>query len=44
MGRKEELEQELEELWQEYDSHYETSKDIMQQIEMAQSELESLDE
>lgn len=44
MSRKEELEQELEELWQEYDGHYEAAKEVMMTIDMVKSDLESLDE
>lgn len=35
----EELQQELEELYEEYDSHYEASRDIMTQIQMVESDL-----
>lgn len=44
MGRKEELEQELEELWQEHDNHYEAAKEIMMTIHMVEADLEKLDE
>lgn len=39
---REDLEQELTELWQEYDNYYEASRDIMQQIDMVKSDLEKL--
>tara|TARA_X000001382_G_scaffold45919_1_gene31015 strand:+ start:357 stop:503 length:147 start_codon:yes stop_codon:yes gene_type:complete len=36
------LEEELEELYQEYDSLYEGSREVMMHIEAAESELEKL--
>lgn len=40
----EELQQELKELYEEYDSHYEASRDIMTQIQMVESDLIKLEE
>lgn len=41
---KEALEQELEELWQEYNSFHEAAKEVMMTIDMVKSDLENLDE
>ena len=40
---REDLEQELGELEQEYDNHYEACRDIMAQIHMVEADLEKLD-
>ena len=42
--RYKEIQQELKDLYEEYDSHYEASRDIMAQINMAESELIQLEE
>ncbi len=41
---REYLEQELADLWQEYDNYYEDSKGIMAQIHMVEADLEKLDD
>lgn len=43
MNMLEGLKKELEELYQEYDRHYETSRDIMQQIDMVESDIEKIE-
>lgn len=40
----EELQQELEELYEEYNGHYEASRDIMSQIQMVESDLIKIEE
>lgn len=42
--RYREIQQEIKDLYEEYDRHYEESRDIMAQISMAESELIKLEE
>lgn len=45
MGKsRESLEQELSDLQEEYDSHYEATRDIMAQIHMVESDIANLEE
>lgn len=44
MSTLEDLEKELEELYQEYDRHYEASRDVMQQINMVEYNIEKIEE